>query len=251
MRWVMAFVVGLLMSSARGADRQAQAERPLRVAMYSGAAEYKSDQTLAQFKEWLEKNDGAQCTLNLAVDDQDLPGLDQLQMCDVAVIFTRRIKLPPEKLAKVKKYMDEGKPVVGIRTASHAFQTWLEFDHEVLGGDYTGHATDKLARVKVNPAAKDHPVLAGVQPFTTNGKLYTNAHPASDITVLLTATTDDNAQPVAWVRTRADHHDQRVFYTSLGTPEDFQNENFRRLLTNAVFWAAGRQPVSRSGSAAK
>src|SRR5947209_7374918 len=175
MRWLMALLVGLLMSSARGADRSADAERQLRVAMYSGAAEYKSDQTLAQLKKSLEKNGGAQCTLNLAIDDQDLPGLDQLETCDVAVIFTRRLKLPPEKLAKVKKYMDEGKPVVGIRTASHAFETWLEFDHEVLGGDYTGHATDKLARVGINPDAKDHRVLRGVQPFTTTGKLYINA----------------------------------------------------------------------------
>jgi type 1 glutamine amidotransferase len=247
----MLLIVSLLISAARGAERPANADRPLRIAMYSGAAEYKSDQSLARLKEWLEKDERAKCTLNLAADDQDLPGLDQLETSDVAVIFTRRIKLPPEKLAKVRKYMDSGKPVVGIRTASHAIQTWLEFDHEVLGGDYTGHAADKIARMSISPEAKDHSVLAGVQPFTTTGKLYTNAHPAKDITVLLTATTDDNTQPVAWVRTRADHHDQRIFYTSLGTPEDFQNVNFRRLLTNAVFWAAGSQQATTSHRAPK
>jgi type 1 glutamine amidotransferase len=141
--------------------------------------------------------------------------------------------------------MESGKGVVGIRTASHAFQTWLDFDHEVLGGDYKGHANDKTAQVSINLAAKDHPVLEGVEPFTTDGKLYTNAHPASDITVLLTAKSQDNRQPVAWVRTRPDHHDQRVFYTSLGVPEDFQNENFRRLVANAILWTGRSQPKAR------
>ena len=216
------------------------ADRPLKVSMFSGAAEYKSDQTLADLKKYLERNYSVQCTLNIATNGRDLPGVDQLDTCDVVVVFTRRLNAPPDQLARIKKYMDSGKGVIGIRTASHAFQTWLEFDHEVLGGDYKGHANDKQAHVSINPAAKDHPVLSGVEPFTTDGKLYTNAHPASDITVLLTAKSADNSQPVAWVRTRPEHHDQRVFYTSLGVPEDFQNENFRRLVANAILWTGHR-----------
>lgn len=219
---------------------------PLKVSMFSGAAEYKSDQTLAQLKQYLEKHDAVQCTLNVATNDRDLPGIGQLDSCDVMIVFTRRLNLPPDEVARIRKYMESGKGVVGIRTASHAFQTWLDFDHEVLGGDYKGHATDKPARVSINPAAGDHPVLEGVGPFATPGKLYTNAHPASDVLVLLTARTEDNNQPVAWVRTRAAHHDQRVFYTSLGVPEDFANEDFRRLVANAVLWTGRRSP--RSGS---
>jgi type 1 glutamine amidotransferase len=60
--------------------------------------------------------------------------------------------------------------------------------------------------------------------------------------VLLNAKTEDDAEPVAWARVRADHHNQRVFYTSLGVPEDFDNPNFRRLIANAIVWTAGRAP---------
>ena len=234
-------VVSLMfLSVTAGAGDKSSADHPLRVSMFSGAAEYKSDQTLSEFKRFLEQRYDAQCTLNVATNDRDLPGVEQLDTCDVILVFTRRLNVPPEQLARIKKYMESGKGVVGVRTASHAFQTWLEFDHEVLGGDYKGHATDKPARVSINPAAKDHPVLARVEPFTTSGKLYTNARPASDITILLTATTEDDTQPVAWVRTLPEHRDQRVFYTSLGVPADFRDENFRRMLANAVLWAGAK-----------
>ena len=233
----------LFAPAARGQERP----RPLSVSLFSGATEYHSDETLASLKDYLESNYDVRCTLNRMTRIDDLPGIDQLDTCDVAVIFVRRMQLPPAQVAKVKKYMNAGKPVVGIRTASHAFQTWLAFDHEVLGGDYQNHAPqDKRAYVTPVPKNKDHDVLKGVEPFDTTGKLYANPHPARDIKVLLTATTDDNAQPVAWVRTRHDHHDQRIFYTSLGTPEDFKEKNFLRLIANAVFWTCGR-PVQPKG----
>jgi type 1 glutamine amidotransferase len=216
----------------------------LKVSMFSGAAEYQSDESLPKLKDYLEKRFDATCIVNDVKDIHDLPGVDQLDSCDVIVIFTRRVELPPEQLAKVKRYMDAGKPVVGIRTASHAFQTWLAFDKEVLGGDYHNHVKDdKPAQIALAGNAKDHPVLAGIEPFTTNGKLYKNPQIAKDDTVLLRATTDETTEPVAWVRVRPDHHDQRVFYTSLGVPADFENENFRRLLANAIFWTAGRTSV--------
>jgi type 1 glutamine amidotransferase len=36
------------------------------------------------------------------------------------------------------------------------------------------------------------------------------------------------------------HGGGRVFYTSLGGPDDFKNESFRRLVVNAIFWTAKR-----------
>lgn len=39
-----------------------------------------------------------------------------------------------------------------------------------------------------------------------------------------------------------EHNGGRIFYTSLGVPEDFANENFRRMLTNAIFWTMHRDP---------
>ena len=241
-RSCLAFV--LICLAAVAGQAQEDNRSRLKVSMFSGAAEYHSDESLPKLKDYLEKNFDARCIVNDVKDIHDLPGVDQLDTCDVIVIFTRRVELPPDQLAKVKRYMDAGKPVVGIRTASHAFQTWLAFDKEVLGGDYHNHVKDdKPAQITFDEKAKDHPVLAGVEPFTTNGKLYKNPEIAKDDTVLLRATTDETTEPVAWARVRPDHHDQRVFYTSLGVPADFENENFRRLLANAIFWTAGRTPA--------
>ena len=71
--------------------------------------------------------------------DKDIPGLDELETCDVAVFFTRRLKIDGEQLDRIKKYATSGKPIVAIRTASHGFQNWLDMDKEVFGGDYKGH----------------------------------------------------------------------------------------------------------------
>ncbi len=240
MRFLPLIMMALLPCLVAG-QAEKPGKGPLKVAMFSGSAEYKSNQTLAEFKAYLERHHAAQCTLNIVAKDTDLPGIEQLETCDVAVIYVKRLKLPPEQLAKVKKYCESGRPIVGIRTASHAIQTWLEFDQLVLGGSYNGHFGDRLAKVAIEDAATGHPVLAGVRPFSTGGKLYKNPKLADDVTLLLTATTDQASEPVAWAR---QHKGGRMFYTSLGVPEDFKNEDFRRMLSNAVFWAAERDPIA-------
>lgn len=255
MKWrsVVCLLAALAFRSALASAGEPKATAPpLQVSIYSGATEYHSDQTLARFKTYLEKNYNVRCTLNDVTDWHTLPGIDQLETCDVMVVFARRVELTPDQVEKVKKYMESGRGVVGIRTASHAFQTWLAFDHEVLGGDYHNHVKDdKLAQITIPAGAKDHPVLKGVEPFTTMGKLYKNPQIAADDTVLLKARSEDDAEPVAWARTRAEHRDQRVFYTSLGVPEDFENENFRGMVANAILWAGKREPEDRKPISAR
>jgi type 1 glutamine amidotransferase len=230
---LFAFILSI---SARAADA------PIKVSMYSGSFEYKSDDSLKILKDYLEKNHPIVCTLNsVKTEKERMPGLDQLQTCDVAIIFTRRLELPEDQIAQIKKYCDSGKGIVGIRTASHAFQTWLDFDKLVLGGDYHNHYSKDLpATLKFEEKAKGHPVLSGVKPFTTVGKLYKNPQPAPDITRLITAVTAEYSEPVAWARIRP--NDKRVFYTSLGVPEDFSDPNFLKLLANAILWTGGRNP---------
>ncbi len=216
---------------------------PLKICLLSASAEYKSDQSLAALQQFLETNYNATCTRVFGADKGDkLPGLEALDPADVVVVFTRRVILPPEQMARLRNFVASGKGIVGIRTASHAFQNWepnvKAFDHDVLGGSYDNHyGKDEPARVRLEDKAKSHPVLAGVEPFITTGKLYKNHVLAKDVTLLLTATTPDHSEPVAWVR---EANSGRVFYTSLGVPEDFQNDQFRRLLANAIFWSAHR-----------
>ena len=70
---------------------------------------------------------------------------------DLAVVSVRRRVLPAEQVAALRRFVSRGKPVVGLRTASHAFAprgraavpegraAWAEFDSDVLGGNYQGH----------------------------------------------------------------------------------------------------------------
>ncbi len=210
----------------------------LRVCLISGAAEYKSDASLAKLQEHLEKNYPVKCRRAFATSESDLPGLEHLDTCDVAVLFTRRLKLKGEQLERIKKYCLSGKPLVGIRTASHAIQTWLDLDHEVLGGDYHNHYREgPLCEITIVPAAKDHPILKGFQPYKSAGSLYKNPAVAKDVTVLLTGSIPEHTEPIAWTRL---YRGGRVFYTSLGHPKDFAEDSYLRLLANAIFWTAKR-----------
>jgi nicotinamidase-related amidase len=76
-----------------------------------------------------------------------------------------------------------------------------------------------------------------VQTIASPGSLYNASPLASDATVLLSGTTPEGTEPVAWTR---EIDGRRVFYTSLGAQGDFENASFRRLLANALFWAARR-----------
>jgi type 1 glutamine amidotransferase len=219
------------------------AERKLKVVMFSGSNEYKSTPSLQALTKHLTEKLGAECTVHL-VDDKGakLTGAEDLKTADVAVFFTRRVSLADDQLELVRKYVAGGKGVVGIRTASHGFQTWLEFDQQVIGGSYKGHyGKDQRAEVTVQDAAKQHPALKDIKSFETMGKLYKNPQVAGDAMVLLRAKSAEAEEPVAWAREGKSAGKQfgRVFYTSLGTPEDFQNPEFLKLLTNAVLWTGG------------
>src|SRR5436190_9698224 len=210
----------------------AQAAPPLKVCLLSACAEYDSEKSLSDLKKVLESEYEIVCQPVFGKDkDNDLPGLEALDSTDLIIVFTRRITLPAAQLQRIRDYIAKGKPIIGVRTASHAFQNYLELDHEILGGDYQGHYGDETAAVELAPGRSGHPVLAGINPFTSR-KLYKNPNLANDVTVLLEASIPGHREAVAWVR----EGKRRVFYTSLGTPEDFADANFRRLLLNAIFW---------------
>jgi nicotinamidase-related amidase/type 1 glutamine amidotransferase len=183
----------------------------------------------------------------------DLPGIDVLNEADVALFSVRRRVLPPAQLAIIRKFVAAGKPVVGIRTASHAFappggqkvpagfEAWKEFDREVFGGNYTGHhGTGPKTAVTVAEGAAGHPILRGVDVAALRGcgSLYTVRPLAKSTTPLLIgAIPGKQPEPIAWVNASAAKG--RVFYTSLGHVGDFEQPAFNALLRNAVSWAAG------------
>ena len=93
--------------------------------------------------------------------------------------------------------------------------------------------SDAASAVRVASGNGDYNLLPTRLPFQGTGGLYKNPAVAKDVTVLMTGTIPDHTEPVTWVR---EHKGGRVFYTSLGHPDDFKDENFIRLLVNAVGW---------------
>lgn len=183
------------------------------------------------------------------------PGLvDALKKAELLVLFSRRRFLPPDQMAAVRAHLEAGRPLVGIRTANHAFipratdvvdaatmTTWPEFTEEVLGGRNTGYETKGMPyTVSVVPGAETSLLLAGVQVQGLLGyqSLYKVLPLADDAVPLLLGTAvgvDTPPQPVAWTRSNGPKK-ARIFYTSLGAPEEMKSLAVRRLLLNAVTW---------------
>lgn len=176
-----------------------------------------------------------------------------LKDADLLILFSRRRFLPKEQMEAVRAHLNAGKPLLGIRTANHAFiprpkdtvdaglTIWPEFTHDVLGGENTGYETKGLPyTVSIAPGAENSPLLASVNAANILGhqSLYKVLPLAADATPILigTAKTDTSPpQPVAWTRAYGPNK-ARVFYTSLGAPEDMRIADVRRLLANAVKW---------------
>ena len=180
--------------------------------------------------------------------------VEALKDADLLVLFSRRRFPPKDQMDAIRAHLAAGKPLLGIRTANHAFipkpnevvdpslAPWPEFTVEVLGAPNTGYETKGMPyTVNVNPGAESSPLLAGVNAASILGhqSLYKVLPLAADVTPLLigTAKTDTSLpMPVAWTRTYGPKK-ARVFYTSLGAPEDMLITDVRRLLVNAVEWA--------------
>ena len=79
--------------------------------------------------------------------------------------------------------------------------------------------------------------------FVGNGSLYRVSPLTAGARPLLMGTIEGKPpEPVAWTHEYGDRK-AKVFYTSLGHPEDFAEAGFRRLLLNAISVAVGRPPV--------
>lgn len=232
------FLVSLFCGLALVCSAAVHAKPPLKVCLLSGCDTYHSEKSLPPFQKFLDANYNVQCTRIVRQGDE-LPGLDQLEDCDVALVFIKRMPLQGEQLKRFQEYMTSGKPIVAVRTASHAVQTWLEFDPQVLGGNYHGHyPVGLVTKIETTAAGEKHPILKGVQLKTAGDALYKNDGHADDIQVLLRGTIPNQpTEPLAWTR---EYKGGRVFYTSLGAEDTFEKPDFRRMLANALFWTAKR-----------
>lgn len=224
-------------------NRAWAAERP-HVVIIHGEPEYGSVRTMPVFAKELEQRLNFRTTVLQSNHPErgDLPDLKVLDDADLLVLFIRFRLATETQFSRLKEWFDAGKPALAFRTTSHGFWEKKGWFVPFFGGHYKSHASNRAGTTVIVPAEQRcHPVLRGV-----NGRFHVghggtyNAQPLSDFVtpLLLGKTLDIPAEPVAW--TAEYRPGQRLFYTSLGAEDNFENASFRNLVLNAAAWTLKR-----------
>ncbi len=227
-----------------------------------GEDEYQTWETLPEFVKTELEPLGHHVTVIHAdeADKNHFPGLiEALREADLLFISVRRRTPLKAELDAVRAHLDAGKPLVGIRTASHAFAlrpkdpppdadhaVWQDFDPAVLGGHYENHyKSGPPTTITMAEGAAAHPILKGVaiDGWTSVCSLY-RVSPLEPTAkpLLMGSIPGEAAEPIAWTH-RYGKKQALVFYTSLGGVEDFANPVYRKLLVNGITWALAEAKV--------
>jgi hypothetical protein len=189
------------------------------------------------------------------------------------IISTRFRNPPDEQMRYIDGYVKAGKPILGIRTATHAFRippgkTYSKysfdgrewdggFGRQILGEtwiDHHGHHGFESTRGVITKGMEQNPIVRGCGDIWCPTDVYAVRLPLPDGCKPLVlgqvlegmkptdkpvaGAKNDPMMPVAWIKTYqgADGRTGRVFTTTMGCAEDFQSEGLRRLVVNAVYW---------------
>ncbi len=284
--------VALLAAMARGAEPWVVYDgfdgpgRGKHIVLISGDEEYRSEEMLPQLGKILARRHGFKCTVLFAVDpatgvidptnQKNIPGLESLKTADLMIVFTRFRDLPDAQMRHIAEYVESGRPILGIRTATHAFnipvgKTYSRysfnsrewdggFGRQVLGETWINHHGShgqESTRGVVAPGAENSPIVRGCDDIWGLTDVYQVRLPLpGDSRPLILgqvlagmAPTDkpvadaknNPKMPIAWTKTYQGAKDQtgRVFTTTMGCGTDLLSEGFRRLLVNAVYWCVG------------
>ena len=257
------------------------------VVLVAGDEEYRSEEALPMLGKVLAARHGFRCTVLFAVDPEtgeidpdessNVPGLAALDEADVLVMFWRFRRLADGDMARIAAYVEAGKPLLGIRTATHAFAyeegstsayahwSWSSerwpggFGRQVLGETWVNHHGrhgSESTRGVIPIAARRHPILRGVEDVWGPTDVYGIRDLPLDSTVLLEGSVRAGMEPgapavvdarnepripIVWVRERARESGgaQRVMCSTIGASVDLESEDLRRLFVNGVYWLAG------------
>ena len=255
--------------------------------LLGGDEEYRSEEMLPMLARVLAKHHGFRCTVLLAQDPEtgvidpneqtNIPGMHRLADADMLVCFLRFRELPDEDMRHFVDYVESGKPVLGIRTATHAFdykrnpdspyaryhwksESWTDgFGRQVLGETWVNHHGrhgSQSTRGVIDPAGREHPILRGVSDVWGPTDVYGIRNLPSDATVLLRGQVLDGMEPdsapvsgpqnepmmpLVWTRLieREDGEAQRVVGSTIGAATDCESADLRRLFVNACYWGVG------------
>ena len=250
-------VLSLLCATRHGkADEVLSAQQDNRphVVMLIAEREYETMQSLKRFAKDQQKAYRFTIVAEDSNDRNRLIGLDSLRTADLMLVSVRRRTLPTDQLALIRKFVLQGKPVIGIRTASHAFSLreqkppsgradWQNFDQQVFGGNYTNHHGNNLqVKLSVADVELNDPLLKGIDAgrnYASSSSLYRVSPLMKGANVVMWGQVEGHpVEPIAWTYRRNDGG--RSFYTSLGNAEDFRGRVLPALLENALVWGVSK-----------
>ncbi len=258
------------------------------IVLVSGDEEYRSEEALPMLGKALATHHGFRCTVLFAINPEtgeidpnvqtNIPGLHHLESADMLVLFTRFRELPDEQMKYIVDYTNAGNPVMGLRTATHAFSYSRDLEspyakysfnnkdfeggygRQVLGETWVnhhGHHGKESARGVIDEAMKDHPILKSVTDIWGPSDVYGIKELTGDAQVLVhgqvlvgmeptdAPKADTVTMPLAWIKTYTGDtgNTSRVFNTTAGASVDLESEGLRRLLVNGCYWCMGMEDV--------
>ncbi len=254
------------------------------IVLIAGDDEYRSEELIPQLAKILAVHHGFRSTVLFTINKQtgeidpgtrdNIPGLEALRTADMMVIFTRFRELPDEQMKYIVDYTNSGKPIMGLRTATHAFNYTQHkdspyakysfrskefeggFGRQVLGETWVrhyGHHKKESTRGLIAKGMQDHPIVRGCEDIWGPSDVYGLTTLHGDCEPLIMGQVlagmdpkdepnpDKKLVPVAWIKTYKGTQGKisRVFTTTMGHGGDLKSEGFRRLLVNACYWGMG------------
>ena len=206
--WGAAWIVAGVLLAGRAAAEESWVVYPggegpgkgKQIVLVSGDEEYRSEEALCPA--WQDPGQTPRVPLHGAVrrrsqgrHDQsrlvvnNIPGLENLKTADLMIIATRLRDLPDEQMRHVVQYVESGRPIIGLRTATHAFRfpagktysrysfdshAWDGgFGRQILGEtwiNHHGHHGFESTRGLIALGQKANPIVRGCEEATSGGR---------------------------------------------------------------------------------
>ena len=257
-----------------------------RIVFLAGDEEYRSEEALPMLAKILSQRHGFTSTVLFSISKEsgdidpntpdNEPGIEALDRADLVITSLRYRRWPDEQMKHFADYVKAGKPVIGLRTSTHAFNgikgdfaPFNAFGKKVYGEGWVSHwgrHKSEATRGVIEGGAKDDVLLRGVNDLFGDTDVY-EAYPPADAKILVRGVVlkgmkpgdepadykkkratdkqeqgvNDPAMPVVWTRVNDNEFGtgNKVLCTTLGSATDLQNEGLRRLIVNAAFSFTG------------
>ena len=268
-------------------EGQSGAGQGKHIVFLSGDEEYRSEEGLPMLAKMLATRHGFKCTVLFAINPKDgtidpntqtnIPGLAALDSADLCVILLRFRELPDAEMKHFVDYLNRGKPIIALRTSTHAFaysrnkqSPYAKFDwqnkewpggfgQQVLGETWVNHHGDhgrQSTRGIINEEFKSHPILRGVTDIWGPTDVYGVVHLPTSAQVIvqgqvlsgmkpgdppLEGPKNHPMMPLVWLNDYAGESGKpnKILTTTMGAATDLESAGLRRLLVNACYWAVG------------